>query len=220
MWYTDHLSSHLVWTASSMLISVIDYGIGNIGAILNMLEYIGEEAIATNDPTRIASAQKLILPGVGAFDSCMNNLRKRQLVEPLADAVLGRKAPLLGICVGMQMLADGSEEGCEAGLGWIPGSVVRIRPADPALKVPHVGWSTVTPTGSTALFPRAPIPERFYFVHSYCFECHDPAGVSATTQYGTDLCVAVERGNIYGVQFHPEKSHRFGMRLLKSFARL
>lgn len=210
----------LKFTGNCVPITIVDYGVGNIEAILNMLEYIGEEAIATGAPEDVAAASKLVLPGVGAFDSCMGNLRQRGLVEPLTHAARQRKVPLLGICVGMQMLAVDSEEGAKPGLGWIDGSVVRIRPQDATLKVPHVGWAEIHPTGTGALFPRSQAPERFYFVHSYHFASRTPDAIAATAHYGTDLCVAVSQDNIHGVQFHPEKSHRFGMRLLKSFAEL
>jgi imidazole glycerol-phosphate synthase subunit HisH len=201
------------------LITIVDYGVGNISALLNMFEYLGVEAFATSVPREIADARKLILPGVGAFDKAMRTLRERDLVAPLNVAVLERRVPVLGVCLGMQLLARRSEEGSEAGLGWIDADVRRIQPnGDGTLKVPHIGWSDIEPTGGSPLFVRAEPRERFYFVHSYHVVCDRPADVAANIDYGGPLVCAVGRGNIHGAQFHPEKSHRFGMRLLRAYA--
>jgi len=170
-----------------MPIILVDYGVGNIGALLNILEYIGVEAVATGVPSEIAAAKKLILPGVGAFDTAMGNLRSRRLIEPLNVAVQERKVPVLGICLGMQLLGDDSQEGVEKGLGWIKGSVVRIHPNGADLKVPHIGWANIMPVRASALFPRSSAPERFYFVHSYHLACREPASVAATIRYGDVL---------------------------------
>lgn len=201
------------------MITVVDYGVGNIGAILNMLDYLGIDAQASGDAQVLAQADQLILPGVGAFDKAMSTLRARQLVEPLNQAVLERKVPVMGVCLGMQLLGRRSEEGREAGLGWIDADVRRITlPPGSPLKVPHIGWMEVQPARVSPLFdPAAPV-ERFYFDHGYHVHCDRPEDVSATIAYGTPLCCAVSAGNVSGVQFHPEKSHRFGMRLLRSFA--
>jgi imidazole glycerol-phosphate synthase subunit HisH len=201
------------------MLVVVDYGVGNIGALLNMYEHLGIDCLASGDPAVLRSAEKLILPGVGAFDRAMSTLRSAALVAPLEDSVLGRRVPLLGVCLGMQLLGRRSEEGVEPGLGWIAADVVRIHPPQgSSLKVPHVGWANVAPTGHSPLFPPAPTAERFYFVHSYHMRCDEPRDVAATVAYGEPLCCAVSRGNIHGVQFHPEKSHRFGMRVLQDFA--
>jgi glutamine amidotransferase len=202
------------------MITIVDYGVGNISALLNMFDYLGIDAVATSSAAEIGRARKLILPGVGAFDKAMRTLRERGLVEPLDAAVLGRGVPVLGVCLGMQLLARRSEEGGETGLGWIDADVVRIRPTDAALKVPHIGWSDIEPTGTSPLFTRQPQPERFYFVHSFHVACDREADVAARIHYGDPLVCAVGRANIHGAQFHPEKSHRFGMQLLTRYAAL
>jgi glutamine amidotransferase len=201
------------------MITVVDFGVGNVGAMLNMLDFIGIDAVTASEPDAIAQAQRLILPGVGAFDRAMSTLNTRGLRPALDEAVLVHRRPVLGVCLGMQMLARRSEEGELPGLGWLAADVRRIPPGEaPGLKVPHVGWSDVAPRLSSPLFPAGSEHERYYFVHSYHMVCDDPLDVLATVDYGTRLCCAVHRGNIWGVQFHPEKSHRFGMRLLRAFA--
>ena len=203
------------------MITVVDYGVGNIGAILNMLDYLGIDAQASGDPDVLERADQLILPGVGAFDKAMSTLRSRQLIEPLNRAVLERKVPVMGVCLGMQLLARRSEEGNEAGLGWIDADVRRITlPAGSALKVPHIGWMEIQPARSSLLFDPGLPTERFYFDHSYHVTCDRQKDVSATIDYGMPMCCAVQVGNVSGVQFHPEKSHRFGMRLLRAFGAL
>ena len=201
------------------MIIVVDYGVGNISSMLNMLEFLGVEALPSREPADIGRASALVLPGVGAFDKAMKCLRETGSIGPLTDAVLRRRVPVLGVCLGMQLLARCSEEGESEGLGWIDADVRRIR-LDPAssLKVPHIGWSIVRPTRPSALFPDVDAVERFYFVHGYHMVCRDPDTILATVKYGADLCCAVQQDNVWGVQFHPEKSHRFGMRLLAAFS--
>ena len=202
------------------MITVVDYGIGNLGAIINMLEFLGHDAVTSSDPNEISSASKLILPGVGAFDRAMQNLRSLDLVGPLEEAAFGRKVPVLGLCLGMQLLGRGSEEGNgEPGLGWVPADTVRFAWAvDMGLKVPHVGWNSVKPTLGNPIFSTASADPRFYFVHSYHMRCDNSNDVAASCTYGQEFCCAVSNGNIYGVQFHPEKSHKHGMALLGAFA--
>ena len=200
--------------------TIVDYGVGNIGALTNMLEHLGFESFSSDNPSEIARADKIILPGVGAFDAAMKNLRDPALLDALSTAALDRKRPILGICLGMQLLTESSEEGSEMGLGWIRGSTRRIPATVPELKVPHIGWASIDIAKPTSLFSNGPSSERFYFAHSFHVECQNPGDVLATTEYGGKICVAVERENIFGVQFHPEKSHRFGMRLLSSFAKM
>ncbi|MDQ3756270.1 MAG: imidazole glycerol phosphate synthase subunit HisH [Actinomycetota bacterium] len=180
-----------------------------------MLDRLGHATVTTSDPEAIAGADGLVLPGVGAFDRCMSNFAERGLVEPLTKLVCEREVPVLGICVGMQLFARGSEEGESPGLGWVQADVVRFDV--PGLLVPHMGWNDVkaTPNG-TALFSGE--EERFYFVHSFHLRCDDEGDVAAWAHHGVDFPAAITRGNIMGVQFHPEKSHRFGLALLDRFA--
>lgn len=203
------------------MITVVDYGVGNIDAILNMLDFLGIDAQASGDPNVLEQADQLILPGVGAFDKAMSTLRVKDLIEPLNRAVLERQVPVMGVCLGMQLLARSSEEGRETGLGWIDADVRRITlPEGSDLKVPHIGWMEVQPTHRSRLFdPALPI-ERFYFDHSYHVICDRQEDISAIIDYASPLCCAVQVGNVSGVQFHPEKSHRFGMRLLRAFGAL
>ncbi len=204
-------------------VSVVDYGVGNIGALLNMFDHLGIEAVAVSDERGILAASRLVLPGIGAFDRAMRTLMDRGLIGSLNEAVIARGTPVLGVCLGMQLLARRSAEGQLAGLGWIAADVLRIEvPPSSALKVPHIGWSDVRPAGVQSLFiptDTADEPERFYFDHSYHMICEEASDIAATFEYGRTLCCAVQRGHIAGVQFHPEKSHRFGMRLLEAWAR-
>jgi glutamine amidotransferase len=203
------------------VITIVEYGMGNVGSILNMLARAGAEAQASSDPEVIRGARKLILPGVGAFDTGMVNLRSLGLLDPLNQAVLVDKVPVLGICLGMQLLGLSSEEGAEPGLGWVDARAVRFRP-DPALqlKVPHMGWNEVALRRESTLFHAMFPHPRFYFVHSYHCVCANPEHVVATSVHGESFVASLRSSNIYGVQFHPEKSHKFGMRLLDNFARL
>ena len=199
-------------------VTVIDYGMGNIGSILNMLKKIGAVAVSSDDPGDIGRAERLILPGVGSFDSGMEELAKRGLIEALNKAVLLRRVPFLGICLGMQLLSRSSEEGKLPGLGWIDSDTVRL-PSETQqgrLRIPHMGWNSVTLQQEDRLFEDLP-EARFYFVHSYHVVCHKPEDVVATTSYGAPFVSVLRNGNIAGTQFHPEKSHRYGMTLLRNF---
>lgn len=204
------------------MITIIDYGLGNLGSVENMLRYLGIPTNRSSDPEVVRDAVKLLLPGVGAFDRGMRNLRDAGLIEALNDAVRRRGVPLLGICLGMQLLMESSEEGEESGLGWIPGRVRRFAfpPGTPQLKVPHMGWNTVRVLRESPLLRQLPQASRFYFVHAFCVVPDRPEDVILEASYGRDFAAGIERDNVYGVQFHPEKSHRFGMRILESFAEL
>lgn len=200
------------------MITVIDYNMGNHGSILNMLRKLGIEAEITADPERIARATQLILPGVGAFDAGMEHLERSGVVGALHERVLQARVPVLGICLGMQLMTRGSAEGQRPGLGWMDADVVRFEPFAAAPKVPHMGWNRVSVAQASPLVDDLPDEPRFYFVHSYFVRCDDRSDVILTTQYGIEFHSGFQSHNIYGVQFHPEKSHKFGMQLLRNFA--
>ncbi|MDD3334861.1 MAG: imidazole glycerol phosphate synthase subunit HisH [Eubacteriales bacterium] len=202
------------------MIGVLDYGIGNIGSILNMLKKVGAQACAVTTADELSACDKLILPGVGAFDQGMALLEKSGMRPALDDAAASGK-PLLGICLGMQMLGRSSEEGTGQGLCYIPFDLKRFQlPDHPELKVPHMGWDFVATVQPDDAFVKGlEQPARFYFVHSYYAVCDDPSDVLFQCDYGLSFAAAVHRGNVWGTQFHPEKSHRFGMRLLTNFAK-
>ena len=204
------------------MIAIVDYGMGNLHSIVNMLRRSGHPAKLTANETEIAAATKLILPGVGAFDTGMQNLAGLALIDLLAHKVLVDRTPVLGICLGMQLLFEGSDEGQRPGLGWVRGRCVRFRfdGADTRLKIPHMGWNDVRPTRRDSLFRDMTADAGYYFVHSYHGVCEDDSDVLGRTTHGYEITAAVQRGNIFGTQFHPEKSHQHGMRLLKSFAEL
>jgi len=200
------------------VITIIDYNTGNLGSIQNILRKIGEDSVITSDIDEIASASKIILPGVGAFDTGMKNLTDLGLVDILNKKVVSEKIPVLGICLGMQLLSNGSEEGMYKGLGWIDAKTVRFRFVDTAeYKIPHMGWNFIKQQKESKLFSGMFTDPRFYFVHSYYFKANDPSDILTSTDYEIEFTSAIERGNILGVQFHPEKSHKFGMKLLKNF---
>lgn len=201
----------------SKTISVIDYGCGNLASVLNMVRHVGGTARLLSSPRQLCEAEKIILPGVGAFDHGIEVLRGGGWVQALEAAVLERKVPIMGICLGMQLLTRGSEEGQEPGLGWIDAQARRFRPSDPRLKVPHMGWNEVRQVRADELLPASASPRRFYFVHAYRVECADPADVLLECEYGETFVAAFSHANIWGFQFHPEKSHRFGMEIFRRF---
>lgn len=202
------------------MIVVIDYKMGNIGSIVNMLKKIDAEGIVSSDPDEIKRADKLILPGVGSFDEGIKNLKDSGLVSIIEDKVIGEKTPILGICLGMQLFAKRSEEGVLDGLGWIDAEVKRFNFRNDELKIPHMGWNTVTILKQDDLLRNMLENSRFYFVHSYYFVCNDNNDALLATDYGQNFISAVRKNNIIGVQFHLEKSHKFGMNLLKNFNEL
>jgi imidazole glycerol-phosphate synthase subunit HisH len=197
------------------MLVIVDYGMGNLASIGNMLKKAGHASLISSSPEDIGKATRLILPGVGAFDNGMQHLAQYGLLEPLHRKVIEERTPLLGICLGMQLLAQSSEEGKLPGLGWIEGEVVRFRQA--GLKVPHMGWNEAGFRKESPLAEAMPEDSRFYFVHSYYFRPRHNSDILASTHYGSEFTSMVQRHNITGVQFHPEKSHKFGMQLLKNF---
>ena len=204
------------------MIHVIDYGLGNVEAFLNLYKRLGYPATRTKVAGDLEGASKIILPGVGAFDYAMMLLNKSGMRPMLDQLVLGNKVPILGVCVGMQILANSSEEGLLAGLGWVPARVRDFSSNENSqcLPVPHMGWNDCYPKLGHPLFSGFDADPRFYFLHSYYFECEKNEDIAATANYGVNFCSAVSKNNIYGVQFHPEKSHGFGERLLKNFAEI
>ena len=187
------------------MIVVIDYGMGNLGSILNMLKKIRAEAVVSSDVSVVNRAAKIVLPGVGAFDNGMENLNQRGLVSVLNDMVLNKKVPILGICLGMQLLTKSSEEGCLGGLGWLDAKTIRFRFDEKRkdLKIPHMGWNTVETKKEGRLFENMYPEPKFYFVHSYHLMCNDETNVLTTTFYGYEFASAVQKDNIIGVHFHP-----------------
>lgn len=201
------------------MIVIVDAGIGNIGSLQNMLRHLGHEATPGTSPGQITAASRLLLPGVGAFDRGMERLETAGLAGALRERAAAG-VPLLGICLGMQLLGRASEEGVRAGLGLLPMDTVRFDfSPEQKLRVPHMGWNECVPARSNTLLDAVPAPRRFYFVHSYRVVCDTPDCVAGVTPYGGEFVSAVQRGRIYGVQFHPEKSHRYGMALLDRFVR-
>lgn len=198
------------------MIAILDYGIGNLASIANIIRHIGGTVEVTCDAGMLRAASGLILPGIGSFDACVLALRRSGLLPVLEQQVQVNKVPLLGICVGMQMLGHGSAEGREAGLGWIDATARKFDPAA-RIRVPHMGWNYVDVTPASPLFAGMAARPRFYFAHSYYVTCADPADVAATAGYGGVFAAALTRGNIYAAQFHPEKSHTFGMALFRNF---
>jgi glutamine amidotransferase len=202
------------------MIVVVDYGLGNVGSIVNMFRKIGTEAIVATSEADIDKADKLILPGVGAFDNGMKNIHDKGLINVLNRNVLERKKPILGICLGMQLLSKSSEEGVLPGLGWIDAQTIKFNFEDSnqKLRIPHMGWNEVVPVKKHTIVEGMDKETRFYFVHSYHVKCNSQENELMTCDYGFDFTCSVVKDNIIGVQFHPEKSHKFGMKLLNNFS--
>lgn len=206
-----------------MKVGVIDYGVGNLGSVLRALEELRVAPVLVNRAADMHATDCLILPGVGNFADCARLLDEGGWITALRDEVLGYRRPLLGVCVGMQLLADSSTEGATngldvAGLGFVPGQVRHLRSFGCSLRVPHVGWNGITRARTDdGLFAGIPDGTDFYFAHSYAFAPHEPSDVLATTDYGVPVTAAVRRGHVWGTQFHPEKSSRAGFRLLRNF---
>ncbi len=204
------------------MISIIDYGLGNIRAFVNVYERLNIKINIAHHASDIKNATKLILPGVGAFDYAMSQLNKSGMREALDEQVSVHNIPVIGICVGMQMMARSSDEGKLPGLGWFDAEVKLFDTAKIPYKtrLPHMGWNTTNLIGKNRLLEQLDDESRFYFLHSYYFSCNQPDDIIAKTEYGIEYASAVNKGNIFGIQFHPEKSHQNGIQLLHNFAKL
>lgn len=201
------------------MITIVDYGMGNLGSVQNMFNRIGAACEITGNATHIEKATKILLPGVGAFDAAMQKIADSGLKPILDYKVLNEKVPTLGICLGMQLMTGSSEEGLLPGLGWIPAKTKKFRfDSDSKLKIPHMGWNRVFVKNNSPLIKDFPDEPRFYFVHSYYVDCDNEKDVLTTTSYGIDFDSIIQKDNVFGAQFHPEKSHKFGMKLLSNFA--
>lgn len=204
------------------MITIIDYGLGNIKAFANVYGRLNIKINIARSASEIKNATKLVLPGVGAFDYAMSQLNNSGIREALEDQVINHKVPVIGICVGMQMMAKSSDEGTLPGLGWFDAEVKLFDTTQIPYKtrLPHMGWNTLCLVGKNRLLDQLSHESRFYFLHSYYFDCNQPKDVIAKTEYGIEYASAVNKGNIYGIQFHPEKSHQNGIQLLHNFAKL
>lgn len=199
------------------MIAVIDYGMGNLKSVVHALSYLGADPIIAGNPEQLDDAERLILPGVGAFRDCIHNLRSRGFVEKLNELVLEQRRPILGICLGMQAMARRSfEDGEYAGLGWFDADVVRLHPADAKLRVPQIGWNNVSHREASPLFAGIPNDADFYFVHSFQLQSSE-SDLEAWCDYGERVTASVRKDNIAATQFHPEKSQEFGLKLLENF---
>jgi len=204
------------------MITIINYGLGNISAFANVYKRLNIPVTIATRREELKDARKIILPGVGAFDHAVTLLQQSGMRETLDELVLEKKITVIGICVGMQILAKSSEEGILPGLGWIDGEVKKFdaKQLTQSTHLPHMGWNTIKPSNGNGLFASLPEYPRFYFLHSYYFHCHNELNSIATTRYGIEFASAVNSLNIYGVQFHPEKSHENGIQVLNNFAML
>jgi glutamine amidotransferase len=202
------------------MVTIVNYGVGNITSFQNMFKRIGVEVVVTNEVSLIESATKIILPGVGAFDTCADMLAKSGLVQLLKKKAIQDCVPVLGVCVGMQLLFEGSDEGLLPGLGWIKGRVVKFDSSvfDKGLKIPNMGWTDVQIKKPSLLLKDMYSDPRFYFVHSYHAVATEPEDILLEADHGYTFTAAVQKNHIAGVQFHPEKSHKYGMKLLENFA--
>jgi imidazole glycerol-phosphate synthase subunit HisH len=205
------------------MITIVDYGMGNVGSIKNMFKYIGVKSIIESDVDKIKNASKILLPGVGSFDTAMKKINKDDLKEVLNEKALKEQVPVLGICLGMQLLTNSSEEGTLNGLGWIPAKTLNFKDKiDKKYRVPHMGYNTINKSKCSLLtqgFEK--IDEaRFYFVHSYYVKVENKENSILKANYGLEFDCAIQKDNIYGVQFHPEKSHKFGMKLFENFTKI
>ena len=203
------------------MITIINYGMGNLGSVQNMLKRIGVKSIISSDINEIEKAEKILLPGVGAFDAAISKIDELNLRPVLTFMAKEKKVPFLGICLGMQLLTDSSEEGVLKGLNFVPAKTIKFKfPENSDLKIPHMGWNLVTKKTESVLTKNFTNEFRFYFVHSYHVKCDNPINSILTTNYGYEFDSAIQNENVFGAQFHPEKSHKYGMQLLSNFANI
>lgn len=200
------------------MIGIIDYGLGNLTSVAGAVEKVGYDPLVTSDPAQLINCEKLILPGVGAFGDGMHNLNERDLIEPLNNIAKSAHIPVLGICLGFQLLTNSSTEfGDHKGLGWIDAEITKFDLDDPSLRIPHVGWNDLYQTAESILFQDIPAEALFYYVHTYHMKANDPSLVVGECNYGEKFPAVIQKGHIYGTQFHPEKSQQHGLTLLKNF---
>lgn len=201
------------------MIAVVDYDTGNVGSVLNMLKKVGASAVLSRDPETLRTASKLVLPGVGAFDEAVANVHRFGLYEVLNELVIEKRRPILGLCLGAQIMAKSSEEGTQPGLCWLNARIVRFRPPEgQVLRIPHMGWNDVQAVAEGGgIFRDVPEPMRFYFVHSYHMVVEEAGLELATSVYGSRFTSAMGRGNILSMQYHPEKSHKYGLQVFRNF---
>lgn len=199
------------------VIIIIDYGMGNIRSVVNKVNRAGYEAVVSYDPTIIKNADKLILPGVGHFLNGMNRLRERNIIDILNEMVLIEKVPILGICLGMQLFSEFSEEGDAEGLGWLNARTVKFSLNDIRHKVPHIGWNSIEQKKDSPLLNSIEDKRQFYFVHSFHVKCSNEEDILTTSEYGYEFVSSIQKDNIFGTQFHPEKSHEYGEQIIRNF---
>ena len=200
------------------MVGIIDYKMGNLLSVFNALEYLGEEPVICTSPGQLHNVEKIILPGVGAFGDCINTLIRTGFSDALHEAVIINKKPILGICLGMQVMARyGYESGGHNGLGWFDAEVILIEPDDTSLHIPHVGWNNITYSNTNALFDNIPENADVYFAHSFYMKCDNKSDISAVCDYSMEITAAVNKDNIFATQFHPEKSQDIGLRILDNF---
>jgi glutamine amidotransferase len=202
------------------MIQIIDYGLGNTGSIYNMLKKIGVKSEIVDNPVKLNDVSKYILPGVGSFDNGMKLLKNNNWIEKLNELIILKKNPILGICLGMQLMTKSSEEGIIPGLSWIDADVKKFSFKDNNLKIPHMGWNNINPIKNNKLFYELNNQSRFYHVHSYYVLLNDSSNEIASTNYSKEFTSSFQKDNIFGVQFHPEKSHKYGMQLLSNFSKI
>ena len=203
------------------MITIINYGMGNLGSVQNMLKRIGIKSIISSDSNEIEKAEKILLPGVGSFDAAISKIDELNLRPVLTFMAKEKKVPFLGMCLGMQLLTESSEEGVLKGLNFVPAKTIKFKfPENSNLKIPHMGWNLVTKKTESVLTKNFTDEFRFYFVHSYHVKCDNPINSILTTNYGYEFDSAIQNENVFGAQFHPEKSHKYGMQLLSNFANI